>query len=42
MNRDSYIVLKEKNGNKITLEGKVLDGKTDQPLTGAHIYFSGI
>lgn len=41
MNRDSYIVLKEKNGNKVTLEGKVLDGKTDQPLTEAHILFPG-
>ena len=39
-NRENFIILKEKNGASITLEGTVLDGKTDEPLTGAQVYFS--
>jgi outer membrane receptor protein involved in Fe transport len=39
--RENYVVLKERSGSKITLEGTVLDGKTDEPLAGAQVYFAG-
>jgi outer membrane receptor protein involved in Fe transport len=39
-NRENFIILKERSGSLITLEGTVLDGKTDEPLAGAQVYFT--
>jgi outer membrane receptor protein involved in Fe transport len=38
--KENYVVLKEKSGSKISLDGTVLDGKTDEPLAGAQVYFA--
>lgn len=39
-NKENFIILKERTAPIITLEGTVLDGKTDEPLAGAQVYFS--
>lgn len=39
LGRENYIVLKEKGGSTFTLEGVVLDGKTDEALVGAQVIF---
>ena len=38
--RENYIILKQRNDARITLKGTVLVGKTDEPLSGAQMYFS--
>lgn len=38
--KENFIILKEGSSSIITLEGTVLDGKTDEPLVGAQVYFS--
>ena len=39
LNKENFLVLKEKGGSTFTLEGIVLDGKTDEPLVGAQVIF---
>jgi hypothetical protein len=39
LGKDNYIVLKEEGGSTFTLEGVVLDGKTDEALIGAQVIF---
>ncbi len=38
-NKESFIVLTARKDATISLEGYVLDGKTDEPLVGAQVYF---
>jgi hypothetical protein len=39
LSKENYIVLKEKAGSTYSLEGVVLDGKTDEALVGAQVIF---
>ena len=37
LNKGTYVILKKKNSDPLSIEGIVLDGKTDEPLVGAQI-----
>ncbi|HEX6225159.1 MAG TPA: TonB-dependent receptor, partial [Chryseolinea sp.] len=39
LNKENVIILKPKSTELITLEGQVVDGKTDEPLIGAQVFF---
>ncbi|HZI24790.1 MAG TPA: TonB-dependent receptor [Chryseolinea sp.] len=40
--RENYIILKKKNSARFSIEGIVLDGKTDEPLVGAQVIFPAV
>ena len=37
LNKENYVILKKKNSARFSIEGIVLDGKTDEPLVGAQV-----
>ena len=37
MNKENYVILKKKSSARFSIEGIVLDGKTDEPLIGAQV-----